>query len=95
MYRAAGVVALRDGISLEAARDQLHRAIERQHPDLHGARLLDAAGDEGQELLRAAQQLLAARGVGGELRPDDAECRERTPCFKCSAWISRPVPQAI
>ena len=42
MYRAAGVVALRDGISLEAARDRLQRELERQYPDLDGARLLDA-----------------------------------------------------
>ena len=62
MYRAAGVVALRDRISLEAARNQLQRAIERQHPDLHGARLLDAAGDEARQILRA-EPLLAARGV--------------------------------
>ena len=32
MYRAAGVVALRDGISLDAARNQLQREIERDIP---------------------------------------------------------------
>ena len=62
MYRAAGVVALRDGISLEAARDRLQRELERQYPDLDGARLLDAAGVEARRILRA-EPLLAARTV--------------------------------
>ena len=62
MYRAAGVVALRDGISLEAARHRLQRELERQYPDLDGARLLDAAGVEARRILRA-EPLLAARTV--------------------------------
>ena len=37
MYRAAAVVALRDGISLDAARDRLQRELKRQYPDLDGA----------------------------------------------------------
>ena len=61
MYRAADVVARRDGIPLEAARDRLQRGVERQHPDLTGARLLDASGAEARRILRA-EPLLAARG---------------------------------
>jgi 4-amino-4-deoxy-L-arabinose transferase-like glycosyltransferase len=61
-YRAAGVVAQRDGISLEAAQQQLQDDIERRYPDLHGAQLLDAAGAEARRILRA-EPLLTARDV--------------------------------
>jgi hypothetical protein len=61
-YRAAGVVAERDGIPLKAAQEQLHDAIEQRYPDLDGARLLDAAGAEARRILWA-EPLLTARGV--------------------------------
>lgn len=59
-YRAAGVVAQRDGIPLEDAQAQLYDDIERRYPDLEGARFLDAAGAEARRILRA-EPLLTAR----------------------------------
>jgi 4-amino-4-deoxy-L-arabinose transferase-like glycosyltransferase len=61
-YRAAAVVALQDGISLEAAQAQLQREIEQRHPDLDGVQFLAAAGAEARRILRA-EPLLAARSV--------------------------------
>ncbi len=61
-YRAAGVVALRDGISFEAAQDRVLREIEQRYPHLEGIRFLEAAGAEGRRIVRA-EPWLAMRTV--------------------------------
>jgi hypothetical protein len=66
MFRAAGVVALRDGIPLEAAQDRLLQEVRARHPDLEGIRFLDAAGAQARRVLRAEPLLamrVAAEGV--------------------------------
>ena len=62
MFRAPGVLALRDGIPLEAAQDRLLREVKARYPDLEGSRFLDAAGAEARRILRA-EPLLATRVV--------------------------------
>ena len=61
-YRAAGVVALRDGISFEAAQARVLREIETRYPHLEGIRFLEAAGAEGRRIVRA-EPWLAMRTV--------------------------------
>jgi 4-amino-4-deoxy-L-arabinose transferase-like glycosyltransferase len=68
IYRAADVVARRDGIPLEVARGQLYRGIQEQYPHLAGARLLDAGGAQARRILLTHPLLTTGGMVDGLAR---------------------------
>ncbi len=67
-WRAAGIVALRDGIPFEAAQARLEQEIKLRHPAASGAELFGLYSAEGRRIIRSEPLLFVRTAVDGFIR---------------------------